>query len=137
MKISAFIFLAIEIASLAGGDGQQKGGKRECEKRKRKPTILSPILIAPTLMHVDDERRIDDPRPKGLEEVEDEETGRDGGVFERSDRSCALSALLSGRVGPFEYLLVGDGATGPGEGHERFGDVQPIKSSRGVGFQGE
>jgi hypothetical protein len=127
-KINAFIFLAIEIANLAVSFRQPTIAR---DNATTPPTVLSPIFILPALVHVDDERRIDDPRSKRLEEVEDEDAGRDRGVFERPDRARARFRFLDGRVRPFEHLLVGDGFSGPGETRERLGDVQPINTRRG------
>ena len=56
---------------------------------RRVRTVLPPLFIVPVLVHIDAERRIDDTWSKRLEEVEDEDAGRERGVFERPDRACS------------------------------------------------
>lgn len=96
--------------------------------RGKTQTILSPIFIVAILLHLDDERRIDDPRSKRVEEIEDKYAGRNRGVFKRPNRFRTwFPPFLDRRVGPFEHLLVGDGTAGTGETHERLGDVHPFQ----------
>ena len=76
------------------------------------------------LVDRNDECRVNDAWAERLEQVQDENTRRDRRVFERPDRRALFDALY-GRVGPFEDLLVGDGATRTRERRERLCNVQP------------
>ena len=73
----------------------------------------------------------DDARLTHLEEVEDEDAGRDRGVFDSlNDRNVRAPGFAFWTV-VFAYLSISWPA-GPGEPCERLGDVQPINTSRGV-----
>lgn len=120
-KISAFILRAIEIASLARGRNQYcDGGWSD-----KHPTILSSVFIVAVVRNVDYQVWIYNARPNPFEHVQEEKSGGQRWIFERSRilPSCqARSTLLSSSVRPFQHVLVTDGTSAGrfGEGLESF-----------------
>jgi len=108
----AFIFLAIEIANLAGkGQCKRTATSKGTEEE---PTILSPILVITRLRDVDDQVGVNNTRTDGVEEVEEEQPGCDGWVFERANGAHARLRALSGGIGPLEHLRVSHSSAATG-----------------------
>ena len=87
---------------------------RHIQGTEEEPTILSPILVIPRLRDVDDQAGVYNARTDGVEEVEEEQPGCDGWVFERANGAHASLPVLSGGIGPLEHLRVRHWSTATG-----------------------
>ena len=96
-----------------------------CDHKSRKLTVLLTVLVIAGLVDVENKGRVDDAGTERLEQVEEEDTGRERRVLERPDGPYARLALLRGRVRPLEDLRVADwpSLARLGQGAERLCDV--------------
>lgn len=79
--MSAFIFLAIEIASLAVRD-TLRSASYDKHLTPMSLTVLPALLVVAAIVDIDDKRRIHDPRAQRLEQIQEEDPGGERRVLE-------------------------------------------------------
>lgn len=126
-KISAFIFLAIEIANLAI---TRISIPILYLYRGLDLTVLPAIVVWSRLGNIDDKIRVNDARSDGVEEVEEEQTRRDRGILERANRAHVGLGASCGRVCPLEHLGIGDWPSAAGQVRESLRDAHSTIADR-------
>jgi hypothetical protein len=125
-KIKAFIFLGIEMASLAVRESDVS--KRPYELLYRKElAVLPPVIIRTTITDVDYQRRVDNTRPDGLQKFQEEQPGSDTRILEGANSLNGRLCFLSSCVCPFEHLSIADGSTRFRQRCESLRNVHPVR----------
>ena len=108
-KISAFIFLAIEIASFAVGRVRSVSVFPSFSEADH--TVLSSLLVVALLVDIIHQRWIHDPWLYSFQDIQEKEASFYARVLERANCLHARFAFLCRRVGPLEHLGIADGST--------------------------